>query len=610
MSGTVNALKKGYIIRDYEIVRELGAGGFGITYLGFDNKLDKPVAIKEYMPSDISARGEGTTIVPKSEKFKDDFKWGLDKFLEEARILARFDHPNIVKVFRYLEAHGTGYIVMEYLEGETLAARLKNQGAISYAELRETINPILAGLSVVHKKNLLHRDITPGNIITRTNGVPALIDFGAARMAIGARSQSIAAIVTPGYAPIEQYSTRDQQGPWTDIYALGAICYRAMTGEVPIDSTDRLRRDPHIPTLKRDDISEEYPEHFKAAVDAALAVDEADRPQSIVDWKAMIDGDAPVPDIATSETDATKGDEKKNSKTDTTNTTNSTNPPSIDEEKSSAKGWLIGLGSACVLAMLVGGVFVSGVLDPPAINSSTQDPVPEITTPVIEDTGPSAAELEEARQNQLDDSAFAGAQSEGLVRSYGTYYENWPNGRNVDEADDGAWASASSQNSAAAYNAYLNYFPNGQHAQQALNALTALEEAEQQRESEAETPSTYPELIGMLLDRVTEALEPSGFTQVGEHTISSLNDDASEDKFYYLQANVEYNIVGQCDGDCTDIDLTLYLNGTEVDKDTSVDDYPVVRVTPTSAANYKVTTLMYECSSQPCFYGHVVLRKN
>ena len=241
------ALPQGTRIQDFEFHRVLGQGGFGITYLGWNVALDIPVAIKEYLPADLATREHDLSVVPQSSQAASNFAWGLDRFLDEARILARFQHRNIVRVHHFFEAHSTAYIVMEYAEGETLSAFLTRKWRLREAELKATLYPILDGLEVVHHADFLHRDIKPGNIIIRDeDNSPVLLDFGAARQAIGARSRSVTSIITPGYAPIEQYSTQGDQGPWTDIYALGAVCYRALTGEAPADATERVIRDPVI----------------------------------------------------------------------------------------------------------------------------------------------------------------------------------------------------------------------------------------------------------------------------------------------------------------------------------------------------------------------------
>ena len=288
----INALPNGYRLQEYELVRVLGFGGFGMTYLGYDHNLDKPVAIKEYLPSDIAIRTGDYSVVPQASEFQSDFAWGLDRFMDEARTLARFDHRHLVKVYRFFEAHNTAYIVMEYAEGETLSAYLNRKGILTEDELKAILHPILDGLEAVHRADFLHRDIKPGNIVIRdADHSPVLIDFGAARQAVGAKSRSVTSIVTPGYAPIEQYESRGNQGPWTDIYALGGVCYRALTDDVPVPAMDRARRDPLVPVSDRCKGHASHP--FLAAIDHALQVDETARPQSVSEWRAEL-GDAPV----------------------------------------------------------------------------------------------------------------------------------------------------------------------------------------------------------------------------------------------------------------------------------------------------------------------------
>ena len=283
------ALPQGTRIGDFEFHRVLGQGGFGITYLGWNHALDIPVAIKEYLPADLATRERDLSVVPQSSQAAADFQWGLDRFIDEARILARFQHPNIVRVHHFFQANRTAYIVMEYAEGETLSAYLNRKGVLTESELKAILHPILDGLEEVHQADFLHRDIKPGNIIIRDKDEsPVLIDFGAARQAIGAKSRSVTSIVTPGYAPIEQYSSRGDQGPWTDIYALGGVCYRALTDDVPDDATDRVRRDPLIPVSDR--CRGQASHEFLAAIDHALQVDEDARPQSVSAWRDALGG--------------------------------------------------------------------------------------------------------------------------------------------------------------------------------------------------------------------------------------------------------------------------------------------------------------------------------
>ncbi len=290
----LNALPKGHRLQEYELMRVLGHGGFGITYLGYDHNLDKAVAVKEYLPAELAGRTTENSVAPQTEAYRADFAWGQERFLDEARTLARFKHPNIIQVYRFLEAHGTAYIVMEYAEGETLAERLKRQGALGEDELKAILLPLLDGLAQVHAAGILHRDIKPANIMLRdADGSPVLVDFGSARQAIGERSRSMTAIVTPGYGPIEQYSSRGRQGPWTDLYALGGVCYRALTGNAPEEATERVRNDPQTPAVEAG--SSKAAPAFLRALDWALQVNEDDRPQDAAAWRAALLGEEEAP---------------------------------------------------------------------------------------------------------------------------------------------------------------------------------------------------------------------------------------------------------------------------------------------------------------------------
>jgi len=281
------------LVGDYRIGRVLGAGGFGITYLADEIALDRRVTIKEYFPSDYAIRGNGSAdAVPRSQDCSGDYRWGLDRFIEEAQTLARFDHPNIVRVYRYFRANNTAYMVLNFEEGQSLKSWLKGLGrAPRQKELDRIVAPLLDALELVHKADYLHRDIAPDNIIIRKDGVPVLIDFGAARGEIAAHSKTISALVKPGYSPYEQYAERSsQQGPWTDIYALGATLYHAITGKRPPDAPSRMVKDEIVPA--REAALSSYRAGFLAAIDKALALNIDSRPQSIAAWR----GDLLAPD--------------------------------------------------------------------------------------------------------------------------------------------------------------------------------------------------------------------------------------------------------------------------------------------------------------------------
>ncbi|SEH08995.1 protein kinase domain-containing protein [Candidatus Venteria ishoeyi] len=290
-----NALPPGYQLEDYQIIKILGGGGFGITYLAEDVNLTTQFAIKEYFPNEFAVRESGHTVHPQSAKSAEFFDWGLVRFIEEAQTLGKFKHRNIVRVARFFRANNTAYIVMDYEEGETLSSMLAASGeTATEEEIQTIIMPLLTGLEVVHDAGYYHRDIKPGNIYLRKNSYePVLIDFGAARYALGSQSRTITSIVTPGYAALEQYGSKTSQGAYTDIYGLGAVLYRLISGHIPIEAAERA----HALALKEPDPLQRavnvgagrYSENLLAGIDWALQLSERDRPQNVRDWKAVFE---------------------------------------------------------------------------------------------------------------------------------------------------------------------------------------------------------------------------------------------------------------------------------------------------------------------------------
>ena len=280
------ALRSGQTIGRYEIVSVLGQGGFGITYRARDIQLGREVAIKEYLPSALAVRQDGATVLPRTTKMADDFGWGRDRFVTEGRTMATLHRvPAIVKVFDFLEANGTAYIVMELLSGETLEDRLKRQGTLTSDELDRILWPLLDGLEQVHAAGFLHRDIKPANILLDAQGNPTLIDFGAAREAMVGRTSAMTAIFTPGYAAAEQM-TSAKQGPWTDIYGLSATLYHAIAGKTPPSAFDRMLDDGYEPLARL--APKGFPSGLLAGIDAGLTVAARDRPQSIAGWRPIL----------------------------------------------------------------------------------------------------------------------------------------------------------------------------------------------------------------------------------------------------------------------------------------------------------------------------------
>ncbi|CAK0753155.1 eukaryotic-like serine/threonine-protein kinase [uncultured Gammaproteobacteria bacterium] len=289
----LDALPLGHQILEYRLTAILGQGGFGITYRAEDQTLGHAVAIKEYLPGAVAVR-DGVTVRSRSGAARDSFDWGRKRFLDEARTLAKFRHPNIVRVHRFFEANGTAYLVMDFEAGVSLAEYLRALGRLpSEAEIRAPLSPLLDGLAVVHGTGFLHRDIKPQNILLRPDGAPVLIDFGAARLALGTHSQMLTAIVTPGYAPFEQYFESGCQGPWSDIYALGAVLYRMITGSRPPDAPARVQgTDPCRSAVEAG--RGRYSPALLAAIDWALKPRTGDRPQSLAEWRAALAEDLPA----------------------------------------------------------------------------------------------------------------------------------------------------------------------------------------------------------------------------------------------------------------------------------------------------------------------------
>ncbi len=284
-----DALPTGYSLQEYTIRRVLGQGGFGITYLAFDEGLAKEVAIKEYFPAEFASRHSDDSVSPRSDADDEDYDWGLRRFQDEARTLVLFRHPAIVPVYRRFEENGTAYMVMEYQMGESLSELMKRHlDDFTESDLMNIAGPVLDGLAEVHKAGYMHRDIKPGNIYIRSDGSPVLLDFGAARAAVGRKSQSLTSIVTPGYAPLEQYFAEGNQGPWTDIYAFAALLYQCICGKLPPEAPARIRSDKMVSAVE---VGEgRFSQTFLQAIDAGLTINEEDRPQTVAAWLGLLEG--------------------------------------------------------------------------------------------------------------------------------------------------------------------------------------------------------------------------------------------------------------------------------------------------------------------------------
>ncbi len=279
------ALPAGHKIFEYRIEKTLGGGGFGITYLAQDINLELPVAIKEYFPGDLALRSADLSVSVRTSDGEKQFHGGLERFLDEARALAAFRHRNIVRVLRYFRENGTAYIVMEYESGDPLKRWLAKLTELDQKTLLKIIYPLLDGLEAVHQLDFLHRDIKPDNIYIRADGTPVLLDFGAARRLVHERD--ITNIVSPGFAPFEQYHSQGNQGPWTDLYSLGAVMYWMTTGEKPVESAARVQSDTMPKAIQIGDAGV-FGEGLLRAIDWALSPDEKRRPQRVSDLREVL----------------------------------------------------------------------------------------------------------------------------------------------------------------------------------------------------------------------------------------------------------------------------------------------------------------------------------
>lgn len=287
----LNALTPGFELHWYGFREILGQGGFGITYIAYDRNLAHEVAIKEYMPVDLATRAGDNSVVAISPEHEQRYQWGLERFIEEARTLAQFEHPNIVRVRNVFKGNNTAYMVMDYELGESLQDILSRRKVLDEPDIETVMLPIIDGMKLVHAHGFIHRDIKPANIFIRVDGDPVLLDFGSARQAVEQGRNSMTSIFSKGYAPIEQYNSReDEQGPWTDIYALGATMFRAIAGVPPTDAIDRstaisiTSRDSYVSAVEIG--ANRYSNALLQAIDHAMQFKRHDRPQTITEWSS------------------------------------------------------------------------------------------------------------------------------------------------------------------------------------------------------------------------------------------------------------------------------------------------------------------------------------
>jgi serine/threonine protein kinase len=291
-------LRPGTSVHGYSVGLVLGTGGFGVTYLGWDHRSGRRVAVKEYLPRDLVGRATGSALV-KAHSTEDAgfFRKGLDRFLQEAEVLSRFDHPNVVKVVDFFQENGTAYIVMPYYDGTTLGKLVEQRGRLAPEVAVRVMLGVLDGLSHVHQRQVggkgwIHRDVKPDNVFLRSEGSPILLDFGAAREEVGEHSRSMTVVLTPGFAPYEQHFMRGkEQGPWVDVYGAAATLYFAVTGATPPSSVERhdaASRGRPDPLLPPDRAVRGLSARLSEAIRQGLAVDHRTRPRDAAEFRTLL----------------------------------------------------------------------------------------------------------------------------------------------------------------------------------------------------------------------------------------------------------------------------------------------------------------------------------
>lgn len=350
-------LPTGTQLHEFEITGLVGEGGFGVVYLAYDHLLQRRIALKEYLPVTLAVRGRGQKITLRSQHHAETFAKGLQSFINEARLLARFDHPALVKVHRFWQANGTAYLVMPYYDGPTLkAARLAMPEPPSEDWIRRLLAPLLDALELIHCQDCLHRDIAPDNILLVAEK-PVLLDFGAARRVIGDMTQAMTVILKPGYAPVEQYAEMPgiRQGPWTDLYALGAVLHFLTTGQAPPPSVGRMMQASHVAPAAR--AEGRYSASLLDAIERCLAIRVEDRPQSVAQLRELL-GPDPAAGIASGASPA-GGDR----------------PPPVPPRRAPRRIW----PPLAATAILLGGWLLH--------ESESETPVPDFT-PTVQDAAP------------------------------------------------------------------------------------------------------------------------------------------------------------------------------------------------------------------------------
>jgi len=422
------SLKNGTRLAEYEIVKTLGIGGFGITYLARDSHLDKDVAIKEYFPTQLAYRDSTLSVHPRQSvnEEQDIYQWGLERVIQEARVMAQFDHPNVIRVYRYFEANGTAYIVMDYAAGPSLKQRIKQSKSMDEAEFAPMLFKLIDGLAVVHRADILHRDIKPTNIIVREDGNPVLIDFGAAKQTIGNQATVATAFQSLGYTPLEQLGSAGKLGPYTDIYALAATAYCALTGKPPADCNDRVISNDYVPASEA--AKDKASAAFLAAIDWGLELRCEARPQNLDEWLAAFQ-QIDQTRLRTSPTETKPAAKARLEET-----------PTVANNDVAMGKWL---GAAALLVLVIALLlwmfvpFSSDVSDLQEQDEPTLEPTMAKTTSTPEPTWestPTPIPTPAPMINPQDAEDFEKAQYIDTPEAYSLYLRLHPQGHYVDEA--------------------------------------------------------------------------------------------------------------------------------------------------------------------------------
>lgn len=566
----------------YLIGRALGRGGFGVTYLGWQQMPSRRVAIKEYLPQTVAKRKSDGTVVPSSRNVEPEFRQGLVAFGEEAQRLADFQgQPHIVNVFDFVHAYGTAYMVMEYCPGQTALEYLENYGGrLSFEDALSIIDPVLEALHILHQRNVFHRDVSPTNILLTEQGIK-LIDFGAARTALADRSVSFSAILNMAYAPPEQYSRKGtRQGPWTDVYATAATLYHMLTGAPPPTAMDRLEHDDLVPPSAK---ARKLPAHADRAILAALALDTQGRTPSAAAFRSALTGSSgksqPSPVKArTSE--------------------NAVQPPVIKKSLATSSStdrtwWVLAAILVFFVLLPIGSLAAWWILAAnPRIVSFNVDPERTVAGGQVKLSWQTSGATKVAIAPTEDGESLP-AQGELVVSPNGTT-------EYILTAAGPGGTSASRSKIVVIDRSEARTTPAARPAP-APASPPAPPPAASHRDRGEEAKTALRLMIGGWMNRYP------GYEEI-RNAPGEMKHEEAKNWQVQLEAGNEYVFLGAGDTDAKDVDFILRAKGDDMvrTKDTDNDATPVVQISPEASGLYVLTIQMATCTNAPC-HVHVVL---